>query len=173
MFVWTRSGFSDNFIFFMVFRCFLANIFTKYSAQIMTRLFARSQGGSWLVSKVLNRAWESNESVGGVEWEAATAEADRNAVWEGDCWALQQVIHWLFLFPIRSHHGNVVSAVWTTTRAAHSQRSCFLRQQFFREWNKDVTEAWTLTRRSSWVNHRPWNTEDVRSKTTYQSLHQS
>lgn len=28
----------------------------------------------------------------GAVWEAATAEAERNAVWEGDCWALQQVI---------------------------------------------------------------------------------
>lgn len=157
--------------FFCFFRCFLANIFTKYSTQIMTRLYARSQGGSWLVSKFVNCSWESNESVG-VVWGTATAEADRNAVWEGDCWTLQQVIHRLFLFLIRSHHGNVVSAVWATTRAAESQTSCFLRQQFFRERNKDATEAWTLTRRSSWVNHSPWNTEDVSSKTTYQCLHQ-
>lgn len=144
MFVWTRSRFSDNFIiFFMVFRCFLANIFTKYSTQIMTRLFARSEGGSWLVPKFLNCSWESNESAR-VVWETATAEADRNAVWEGDCWTLQQVIHQLFLFLIRSHHGNVVSTVWTTTRAAESQTSRFLRQQFFprvkqrRYWSLNV-----------------------------------
>lgn len=141
MFVWIGSRFSDIFFFFFIgfFHCFLANIFTKYSTQIMTRLFARSQGGSWFV----NCSWESNESVW-VLWETATAEADRNAVWEGDCWTLQQVIHRLFLFLIRSHHGNVVSAVWTTTRAAESQTSCFLRQQFFprvkqrRYWSLNV-----------------------------------